>query len=332
MEQFYFVLTEKCNLECSHCIRDSSPYRKETSEKNIIEQAIYNISKSYPDAHVLLTGGEPTIYNSFNDILKFSLDLGVKVIINSNGTTPFFSIKNLQMWTKYSNLSIQISLDGNEEIHNSIRGESSFKKAMQAVQNLKKTDIKCSVSSTVVNLNFFDYIDKFISSLDNFDLAHIAIKRATYAGRASSGLQMSTEEWNKKVYSLRSKQWKTKILSFPMYNFKLLENVNDESLKKLSLPDSSINCGAGTAKIYIYPSGNVCSCTCFKDFPMGNLYQDSLINIIKKKSFIKVSNNTCKECRYFHLCKGGCLGSGYQYYGEIGSPDPRCPKIENCTT
>ena len=112
-----------------------------------------------------------------------------------------------------------------------------------------------------------------------------------------------------------------------MYDFEVLNRISDEALSAIKLSNSSINCGAGTAKVYIYPNGDVCSCTCFKDFPMGNLYDQSIDKIIKQPFSIEVEEETCEKCRYFIICKGGCLGSGYQYNNILGKADPRCPKI-----
>lgn len=331
MEQFYFVLTERCNLACSHCIRDSSPFRNETGEREMIERTIQDIHRSFPDALVLLSGGEPTIHRHFREILKLSLDLGLRVNINSNGATSFFTAKNLKPWAGHPNLSVQISLDGIEDEHNRIRGSGSFRRSIRAIENLRASGIVCSVSSTIIDLNFFDQVEAFLKPLDCLGLVHIAIKRATYAGRASSGMEVCTQDWNSKVYALRKQQWRTKILAFPMYDFTRLDEIGDEALAGLKLPDSAINCGAGTAKVYVYPNGDVCSCTCFKEHPMGNLYQHSLGVILQHNLNIVVSDQTCHSCRYFSLCKGGCLGSGFQHSGMLGQPDPRCTKHQTVT-
>lgn len=329
MEQFYFVLTEKCNLECSHCIRDSSPYRNETTEKILVEKTVLEITRLYKESTILLSGGEPTLHRYFNDILDFCLQLGNEVIVNSNGTTSFFSYKNLKHFADYPNLSIQISLDGSSEIHDEIRGAGNFQRSLDTIKSLRDLGINCSVSCTVLDVGFFNYSTSFLKSVDELGLAHIAIKRATYAGRASSGVTLSTSEWNEQVYALREQNWKTKILASPMYDFKKLDSISDDAITELKLPASSINCGAGTAKAYIYPNGDVCSCTCFKDLPLGNLYEDELGSILSNGLLFSISSKTCNTCRYFKLCNGGCLGSGYQYSGKLGEPDPRCPKVNS---
>jgi radical SAM protein with 4Fe4S-binding SPASM domain len=112
-----------------------------------------------------------------------------------------------------------------------------------------------------------------------------------------------------------------------MYDFDRLDELSDDVLAALELPPSATNCGAGTAKVYVYTNGDVCPCTCFKDRPMGNLYRSDLDVILTKPPSIQVKHPACNTCRYFGLCRGGCLGSGYQTTGIIGTPDPRCPKV-----
>ncbi|MFP3457810.1 hypothetical protein R0J89_16340, partial [Psychrobacter sp. SIMBA_152] len=75
------------------------------------------------------------------------------------------------------------------------------------------------MSTTVVDSDFLERADQFIQSLDEFGLAHIAIKRATYAGRAAAGVALGTGEWNRHVYRLREMPWKTRLRMSPMYDF-----------------------------------------------------------------------------------------------------------------
>lgn len=328
MEQFYIVLTERCNLACSHCIRDSSPYRDETAEKAMILDALSQIHRDHPGSLVLLTGGEPTLHRHFDSILQHSLSLGQQTKINSNGVTSFYKKHALKRWTHHPSLSVQISLDGAEAEHDQIRGVGTYKRALRTLASLRAEGISCSVSATVIDLDFFTRIEEFIRPLDELGLTHIAIKRATFAGRASSGMEICSETWNQQIYALRQQPYNTRILAFPMYDFSRLKMLGDEAIADLGNSITTKNCGAATAKVYIYPNGEVCSCTCFKTHPMGNLYHQTLPAILAKPLQIKVDHPTCKSCRYFPVCNGGCLGSGFQHSGQLGQPDPRCPQIQ----
>jgi len=326
MEQAYLVLTERCNLACSHCIRESSPYRKETSETEMMLSAIKQIHQDFPHTLVSLTGGEPTIYKGFDNLLNQCLLNGLNVSINSNGITSFFKLEKLKKWRLFENLSIQISLDGTEEYHDLIRGLGTYKKALNTIKILKDLGITCSVSATVINMNFFKSIKLFLNDLEPLGLAHIAIKRATYAGRASHGMEIDTLSWNRMVYKIREFKTQTQIKMSPMFDFSQLDKIDFSIIEKIETP-KSVNCGAGTNKFYIYPNGDLCGCTCFKKQPIGNIYQNSIKEILAEGQTITVRHPVCIKCKYFRLCKGGCLGSGYQHSGILGTPDPRCPKI-----
>lgn len=327
MEQFYFVITERCNLACSHCIRDSSPWRDEAAEATMIQDAIGQIASAYPNSLVLLSGGEPTIHRSFREILDFALHSGLDINLNTNGVTGFFMDRHLRTIAHRDRLSVQVSLDGDEATHDRIRGVGSFRRALRTLHRLREHGITCCVSTTVIDSAFLERAEAFVAALDDLGLAHIAIKRATYAGRASGGDRVDTAGWNHHVYRLRGMPWKTRLKIAPMYDFASLDRLSDQAIADLTLPPSAVNCGAGTAKVYVYGNGDVCPCTCFKDRPMGNLYKAPLAEILGNRPEFRVDHPACTACRYARLCQGGCLGSGYQASGVLGAPDPRCPRV-----
>lgn len=326
MEQIYFVLTERCNLSCSHCIRESSPQRNETAELDMMLRALNEIATLCPQATILLSGGEPTIYKHFMPMLEHAIALKLDIIINSNGATSFFTPHRLERLPRYEKLAFQISLDGVEGAHDLIRGQGMYRKSLRAIGNLRAQGIKCTVSATVMNKDFFSSIATFVADLDGLGLRHIAIKRVTYAGRAANGSELDTPTWNEHVRRVRQMATATPVIINPMYDFSILDRIDDGTLSAIAPNPSTINCGAGIAKLYVYPSGNVCSCTCFRDQPIGTLATDTLQAIIQAYQPVQVKDAACNSCRYIALCKGGCLGSGYKYHGDLGKADPRCPR------
>lgn len=326
MEQIYFVLTDRCNLQCSHCIRESSPWRDEAVDPALMIKVLGTIARDFPDATVLLSGGEPTVYRQFEPILQMAMDLQLDIIVNSNGTTSFFKPSNLSPLAHYRKLSFQISLDGIESRHNAVRGEGSYRRALRSVQRLIASGIRTSVSATAIDLEFVREAEAFLQGLDSLGLNHIAIKRVTYAGRASDGSSLDTESWNKAAYRLRALSQRTPLLINPMYDFARLDNIDNATLEQLKPSPAAVNCGAGVAKAYVYPNGDVCACTCFRDLPIGNLHQASLQAILAKYEPLQVKDMACSSCRYLALCRGGCLGSGYQHSKALGKADPRCSR------
>jgi hypothetical protein len=160
--------------------------------------------------------------------------------------------------------------------------------------------------------------------LDTLGLAHIAIKRATYAGRAASGIDVDGEEWNEHVYRLRALPTKTRLKMMPMYDFDRLDALSDDVLSELELPPSATNCGAGTAKVYIYTNGDVCPCTCFKDRPMGNLCLSDLDAILARPPTIQVEH-PLQRVSLFRAMSWRLLGKRLSIPGQ--SEHPMRPKV-----
>jgi sulfatase maturation enzyme AslB (radical SAM superfamily) len=59
---------------------------------------------------------------------------------------------------------VQVSLDGDEAMHDAIRGPDSYRKAVRTLRKLVEHGIRCSVSTTVVDIDFMARADTFIAA------------------------------------------------------------------------------------------------------------------------------------------------------------------------
>lgn len=113
-----------CNLHCSHCYWWLN--RKNDAEDLTAEQwreIIKNTFKKQRVYVVTLVGGEPTMRP---DIIQvFCEEMPRRVCVVTNGTYPLKRFENLYFYW--------ISLDGTEEIHDSIRGKGAYIKTKQNI-------------------------------------------------------------------------------------------------------------------------------------------------------------------------------------------------------
>lgn len=148
-----FEVTSKCNQKCIYCF---NAYRRE----NIHDLSFKKIKKILLDLKnkniksVLFTGGEPFSRNDMINILKFSLEIGLKTSILSNG----FKIKSLvkQHLELFKQLgTIQISLDTFDKNKlNKIRGyNNAYDDALSALEELLKYNIQGIEISSVFNVD-----------------------------------------------------------------------------------------------------------------------------------------------------------------------------------
>ena len=128
-------LLKWCNLKCTFCRADSSP--RETEELNLtsLVKILANL-KSYGNWRISLTGGEPFYWKSLASLLKTINDLNFPFSITTNGfgSKQIFDTIPPNIW---NNGTLYVSIDGTKDIHNKLRGENSYEKAIEFLLYVK---------------------------------------------------------------------------------------------------------------------------------------------------------------------------------------------------
>ena len=133
-----FQLTDRCNLRCRHCYVGDGLHQDFPVEK------IFTVLKEFEETQglrLLLSGGEPLLHPHFwkmNEVLR---EYSFRSVLLSNGT-----LITRETARKLLVHEAQLSLDGMKEGHESIRGEGTFKKTLQAIDNLQEDNIWVSVA------------------------------------------------------------------------------------------------------------------------------------------------------------------------------------------
>lgn len=323
MKRIYLLITNECNLACSMCIRGENQNKKMKFEE--FKETFDKEDTS--DIEIVITGGEPTLHEDFISFIEYSSKKFKKVLIATNGVISRYidSIKNLD------NIMIQISLDGDKEIHNKVRGEGSFEKTIETIKKLENTDLKYCIASVVGKHNYKE-IYSLIPILKEFKTMKFwKISYEMPFGTAKYNEIFSAENWNEFVDNILEK------VEFPLnikkiFPLEIYEKNWDKIEKNKSI--RCLNCGSGKDKIYIYPDFNVYPCTCLTEFCLGNIKKQKLAEIIsgeKNSCFInyKLSEESyCNECKYKEVCNGGCIGMSYNILGKLGLGDIRCPILK----
>jgi MoaA/NifB/PqqE/SkfB family radical SAM enzyme len=82
----YFLITEQCNLLCSHCIRKT---KKTVSADMPIDRAVQkleSLASAFERAVLIISGGEPSLHIGFPIILETSMRCFPRVTLTTNGT------------------------------------------------------------------------------------------------------------------------------------------------------------------------------------------------------------------------------------------------------
>ena len=136
------VVTNRCNYSCGYCDRwDGRGERLSTAAVlNMLDDMAAMGTK-----RLILTGGEPLIRKDIFDIIRRGKTHGMRVNLNSNGTLVPKFMHKLRMID-----GLTISIDGDRDVHDSIRGEGAFDSALMAVRAAKDhPNIKVRLSAVI---------------------------------------------------------------------------------------------------------------------------------------------------------------------------------------
>lgn len=309
--RFYFHLTDRCNLKCNYCYN-------ENKRINLIDISFENwkiiidkISKHI--GTILITGGEPFLYNDFDILLQYLRNKcnGIRIEAFSNGNIDF---NKSEKYLKIFKLLDKITLSC-DNISNNDHDRIGF-----CLDTFQK-NIKW------INKNGFEgktYINSVIGRNKLKEVKAVEIYAKMNNLHFSYALRLPNTCSDKR-YLPSINEYKNII-----YNNHINSN-NPTSNNKIPL---TLKCSAATSTFSIDSQGNCFPCQNFHypEFNMGNLLQDDFNTIllsekvqkIKKHTVLKI--NKCNTCNLKFVCSGGCIADTYKLYGNIEEhPKILCP-------
>ncbi|MDP8261827.1 MAG: radical SAM protein [Candidatus Ancaeobacter aquaticus] len=183
LSMLIFFITSRCNQKCKSCFIWQ---RKDNAKADLSISEIESVSKKAPLIDVLLlSGGEPFMREDIVDIIRlFFENNGIKnLAIPTNGSLTDIScskIKEIASISSGLSVSVNFSIDGTMDIHDSIRGVSgAFKQTvltLESVLALKKEYHNISVVvNTVIMSDNLENISSLMSFIDDkgYDLDHV---------------------------------------------------------------------------------------------------------------------------------------------------------------
>jgi len=330
-------LTEKCNLHCRHCYQTgkrsdemSLPEIKETV--NEISDTLGEWQETYGvnfSPSVNLTGGEPFLHKGLLEVLSEISNHGFDIYILTNGT--LIDKKKAKGLFDLGVKGVQVSIEGTEEIHESIRGRGSYSASMNGVRDFLDAGLKVTLNVTLSSLNADNFMD-MIELSSKLGVHRLGFSRLVPSGRGKSLLkEMLAAETVKGLYD--------RIFSM---NTGPLEIVTGDPVAS-QLINKTVNsdlgdvptggCAAGISGLTIMPDGTLVPCRRLQ-IPIGNIRKDSLreiwadsdvLNALRDRTRYK---GKCGVCKKWAACRG-CRAIAYAYPNGNGdndllAEDPQC--------
>ncbi len=310
-----FELTRNCNLRCKHCIVPAGkplPNELTTEEwlKLVDEISDYAV-------RLILTGGEPLIHPGFFRILKRAKEKGLSIRLLTNGTLLEEHAEELGKLLDERIDEVQVSLDGLEQAHDSIRGKGSYGKAIAGIKALVRENLPVSVAFTLVPENRGEALPLY-REVSKFGIESFRIAWGLPAGRLRKAVTYA--EYLKTVEGVKREAEK---LGVPVSGGELGAPLEIKA-------ESFYPCAAGTSQVFISSTGDVYPCLVLRYpfFHFGSVREERLIEIWRKREWGKLkrdlSRTECAKCSLFKSCRGGCPGESLIYRGDYNAPSPAC--------
>jgi MoaA/NifB/PqqE/SkfB family radical SAM enzyme len=300
-----FAITNKCNLKCKTC---NIWQRKPENELTFAEIDKFFAANNYFN-WIDLTGGEIFLRKDLPDISR-SIKRNVKNLVMLHYPTNGFLTDRIVEITDeitsldFNNLVISVSLDGNKQTHNNIRGnENAFGHCIETYKRLKPNRrIKVYLGCTLSPFNMEGFEGLF-AELKNYlpDLTYSDIHLNIYHHSENLYSNEPLECDKERIAVLVDDFIKKKGFSFTnpimLLEYLYLKNVRHY----LSNNRSPYKCKSGKISCFIDPTGNVYPCTGINAV-LGNLRENNydLLRILSNQDAVKwnekISKGNCPHC------------------------------------
>lgn len=303
----FLSLTQKCNLKCIYCYQDSIREKNigDYIDENNIEKIFFMLKKKYSEMsklNVVLFGGEPllnkprilTIIKKLDELRSESLNVHISLITNGVELTQDF----LNSTYKYLN-TIQITIDGKKEIHDTMRVFSNRSGSFDIIyENLKKAInlFKGRVALRInVNSNSISHIYDFIEQLESDNLREyvsmsivpIFDNQSTIALGCNKGVEKELLEEVNNIYMFLAKR-KFKFEKDFIEGPCMVRHINSFAV------DEELNIYECPGVLYKKSSGKIT--------------ETGELKILDSRfyKFVNEEKKCINTCEYAPICFGGC--------------------------
>ena len=311
-------ITHRCNLRCAHCYQ--SDYAEQMTRDELFE-ALDRYERFVKGrslaAQINLTGGEPLFHPDFFALAREIRRRGMALGVLTNGT--LIDGATADRLAALDPVFVQISLDGTRRIHDAVRGEGAYDRAMLGVGELKRRGVRVNVSFTAQSGNFRSLAPLALAcrvrGVDKLWFDRVVIDR----DEDRSGLSLTTEQF-KKLLRTAGRLRRLGLVSC------------DRALQFLCAPGAPVyHCGAGENLLIFLADGGVMPCRRLP-FTIGNVFESELEDIVSGSELMRSLKEApipedCRGCAHAARCRGGAKCVTYAQTHELFGADVNCPLI-----
>lgn len=334
-------VTKQCNLSCPHCYAYTTIEKGKRLPSELTIEEIDSLLRQLSElgcSNMFITGGEPFIRKDTPEILSRAGEYGMEIAVSTNGT--LLNPEILERVRDVNFAMFQVSVDGNRQEHDRIRGSGVFAKASNSFQLLVEFGHDNRTLSCTLSTENAAIFPGMVDIADALGATRFSITMVVEAGRASSLVDNRTgrvkdaailkdaldgffKRYHEKPGKFRFSD--TSTIPVALVPPEVVQKQGAERFFMCSFPNI----------IGIEADGRVALCDGFfgqDRYILGNTRDKSIKEIWDSEIYQKVRSlkpadlcGACSVCKWSEQCGGGCRASASaQYEGDLTAPDPVC--------
>ncbi len=303
------ALTYGCNNACAHCYNEADRIAMPSLELHEWYRVVDTLA-TVGVPHLILTGGEATLYPHLLDLIHYADQHGMIVGLNTNGRRlahPGYAQALVSAGLNH----VQITLGSCQaEVHNAMMGANSFQQTVRGIEQALASGLHTITNTTLMQRNR-DHVAEIITFLHTLGIRTFAMNSMIAAGGGcNSPDALAVEELAPLLVSIRD-QAADLGMRFLWYT-----PTEYCRLSPVELEIGARRCNAGEYTLCVEPDGSVLPCQSYY-VSAGNILHDpweQIWNSALFRSFRERIDDPqqfglppeCWQCPDLLLCGGGC--------------------------
>lgn len=350
VSDYYLTLipTYNCNFRCTYCFekgnyKNGNSNLKLKMDRQMVDNIFNNLEELKSEGKkvmstVYLFGGEPLMRENL-DLIKYIVDIGCNKGYKFSAITNGYDLQLYEdLLAEDKIFSLQITLDGDEELHNKRRflhnGGKTFTQIVSNIDRCLHKGIRVSLRTNIDKTNI-DEIEKLIDLYNEYGwtdnkLFSYYFKSLHACYEEDENKRMFDDEVMKKISSIPNISNKFILNSFYSAINSFFQSVLNDGRIALHKP---IYCSASSSMIVIDPLGEIYPCWEVTADPNNNIGKlvNGKISFNSNAKYWRERNvmnmDSCVKCPYALICSGNCPSHAKAYSGDIYSA--HCEKFIN---
>ncbi len=301
-----------CNFKCPYCYNERQTGKNELSDEQM-DDAIAQ-AKDLGAEKIIILGGEPMIYPSIHDRIRFIHNLGLRIEMFTNGS--HMSMENARFMFDHEVAVVLKMNSRKKELQNRMAGrDDAYDIINAALKNLRKagypTPGRRLAVSTVISEQNIEELPSLWRWLRNRDIEPY-FEMITPQGNALQERDLSAE---------RQREL-----------FEELARIDRKYFGRRWIPQPPLagnSCLRHRFSCLVTATGDVMPCVGVT-IPIGNVRESRLRDILERSEVMQNLRDyqahikgPCAECENAAGCYG-CRGAAYQLTGDYMASDPLC--------